>query len=258
MYHSISSCATQKFRRYTVSPTAFADQVNWLRDNGFTALTVSQLRSAVEGLRALPHRLVVLTFDDGFADFYKEALPVLLSADFTATVYLVSGLTGRTSEWLGFAGEGSRELLTWSQVREMDSCGIEFGSHTRTHPDLDSIPRADAYRQVDESKRCIEDNIGNNVPSFAYPHGSYSPAVKRMVREVGYTSACAVKNRLSTAKEDPFALSRLEVHADIGIEAFGNMVTRPTATSRVRLPESLHTGIRRVVRRRDHIRIGSE
>jgi O-antigen biosynthesis protein len=253
MYHSISSVATASFRRYTTTPGDFSDQIRYLATNNFTPMTVSRLRSAIESKIPLPPRPVVLTFDDGFADFYTEAFPILLSSGFTATVYLVSGFTGRTGKWLRHAGEESRELLTWSQVRELDAHGIEFGAHTHSHPQLDTIEHSDARYEIAHSKRCIEDAIGHSVPSFAYPHGSYTPSIKRMVRLAGYTSACAINKRLSSVTDDPFALSRLEITTNTSIEHFGRMLDEPGNLLREIGPEWMRIAAKRIRRSLDGI-----
>ena len=98
-------------------PRSFAAQLGYLREAGFTALTVSGLASALAGARAqLPTRPVVITFDDGFADFHREALPLLRRYGFTATVFVTTG-------WIADAGRhaaGRRpgRMLSWSQIRE--------------------------------------------------------------------------------------------------------------------------------------------
>ncbi|MGH7870054.1 MAG: polysaccharide deacetylase family protein [Candidatus Dormibacteraceae bacterium] len=87
----------------------------------------------------VPEKTVVITFDDGFADFYREALPLLQNYRYTATLYVATGFVGGTSRWLGSCGEGDRPMLTWSTLREIAALGIEIGANTHTHPELDRL-----------------------------------------------------------------------------------------------------------------------
>src|SRR5260221_2722996 len=91
----------------------------------------------LQGNFALPERPVVLTFDDGFADFYTNALPVLQQCGSTATLYIATGFIGSTSRWLAREGEATRPMLTWDQVREIDACGIECGGQRYLPSQLD-------------------------------------------------------------------------------------------------------------------------
>jgi len=124
LYHSVSRDAAPPYRRFVVSPERFAEQMALLADGGFGVLPVTEyLARASAGL--LPERPVVLTFDDGLADFHTEALPVLVRHGFRATLYLTTGLIGSTSRWLEALGEGSRPMMTWTQVAGKTSISPE-------------------------------------------------------------------------------------------------------------------------------------
>jgi peptidoglycan/xylan/chitin deacetylase (PgdA/CDA1 family) len=227
MYHSISQEATAKYRPFAVPPALFADQMAYLHQHGYTPITVTQFINArtKEG-RALPERSVVLTFDDGFADFFTQALPVLQQYSFTATLYVATGFIGSTSRWLQAEGEATRQMLTWEQLTEISACGIECGGHTHWHRQLDLLPLTMAQGEIVHCKKLLEDHLGQKVLSFAYPHGYHSTAIKRLVQEAGYTSACAVKYAMSSAMTDSFALARLLVREDTGVDAFAALLTQ--------------------------------
>ena len=228
MYHSISRHATPQFRPFVVSPESFAEQMAYLHRHGYTPLTVTQLVGAMaRGATALPEQPVVLTFDDGFADFYTEALPRLQRYGFPATLYVTTGYVGGTSRWLQREGEAARQMLTWEQLAEIDACGIECGGHTHRHPQLDTLSSAAARGEIVHCKALLEDHLGRRVSSFAYPHGCHSATTKRLVREAGYTSACAVSYAMSSETADPFALVRLIVTADTNEEALAQLLTQP-------------------------------
>lgn len=169
-------------------------------------MTMSQLRAALDGRIPIPHRPVVITFDDGFADTLITAAPLLAARHLVATVYLTTGAIGAESP-------GGDRMLDWSQVHELAAAGHEVGAHTHRHPELDMVDSSLAQWEIAHCKRVIEDNLGVGVGAFAYPFGYSSPAVRRMVAETGYSSACCVKNALSSAADSRFQMPRLTVGA---------------------------------------------
>jgi peptidoglycan/xylan/chitin deacetylase (PgdA/CDA1 family) len=228
MYHSIAQSTNPKFKQFAVPPVSFAEQMAYLHQHSYAPINVTQLvRMLSQERSALPERPIVLTFDDGFADFYTKALPVLRQYGFTATLYITTGFIGGTSRWLAREGEATRPMLTWSQVSEISACGIECGGHSHWHPQLDTLPLAEARDEIVRCKKLLEDHLGQKVSSFAYPHGYHSAAVKRLVREAGYTSACAVSYAMSSTSADPLALERLRVGADTGLDVLAALLAQP-------------------------------
>src|SRR5579863_9977859 len=134
MYHSISSAATARFRQFTVPPASFAEQMAYLHHQGYTPLTVTQyIQARSQGASALAERPVILTFDDGFEDFFTGVLPVLKQYNLTATLYITTAFIDGTSRWMRRERETARSMLSWQQVREISANGIECGAHTHTH-----------------------------------------------------------------------------------------------------------------------------
>jgi peptidoglycan/xylan/chitin deacetylase (PgdA/CDA1 family) len=225
MYHSISDQAAPRFRRFAVTPAAFAQQMAYLNENDYRPMTVTQLSAAIAGRgEALTPRPVVLTFDDGFADFYTEALPVLERSGFAATLYVCTGFVGKTSRWLRREGEADRSMLSWEQLREISAAGIECAAHSHTHRPLDSLPPAVALEEVARPKEILEERLSRKVATFAYPFGLYTEAISNMVREVGYSSACAVRYSMSSTGDDVFALARLMVTRSTSLSDFHRLV----------------------------------
>lgn len=232
MYHSVSTGGARGFRRFTVAPRLFEEHVRVMRDQGHTALSVSDLVERRTRGAAPPRRAVVLTFDDGFDDFYTAAMPILTKYDVAATLYVVSGCLGATSRWLAGAGEGNRPMLSWSRLAEVRKLGIEIGAHTVTHKALDAIPAAEARAEIEGSKRDLEDRLGEPVTSFAYPFGFHSKRVRAMVIAAGFTSACAVRYGSSPVHDDRFALARHIARHDASAEDIGAILDgRPPAAA---------------------------
>jgi peptidoglycan/xylan/chitin deacetylase (PgdA/CDA1 family) len=232
MYHSISKHATPKFKPFTVSPALLAEQMAYLHQRSYTTITVTQFvhARAQEGA-ALPERPVVLTFDDGFADFFTDALPVLQRYGFTATLYVTTAFINGTSHWLQREGEAARSMLAWDQLTEITARGIECGSHSHSHPQLDVLPLSVAINEIVQSKEIIEQHLGQEVSSFAYPFGYHTAALRRQVQKAGYTSACAVKFAMCSESTDRFALTRLMVRPDTTIDTFAALLSGRSAST---------------------------
>ena len=188
MYHSISEQADPRFARFVVQPHVFRRHMSYLAERGYQTMTVTALVNAWESGTPLPPNTVVLTFDDGFADFYTEVVPSLLDHHFTADLYLATGFVGKTCGWLGTSGEGNRPMLTWPRVQEVASLGFEIGSHTHSHPELDRCPASTTARELNDSRNELEDRLGGAVNTFAYPFGYWSKRVRGAVAEAGFRS----------------------------------------------------------------------
>jgi peptidoglycan/xylan/chitin deacetylase (PgdA/CDA1 family) len=215
MYHSISSYASPRFRPCIVSPEAFDKHLSYLEQYHYTSVTVTQFVQAMaRGGEGLPPRPVILTFDDGYADFYASAFPALQRHGFTATLYIATAFVGGTSRWLRVEKETARPMLTWGQLAEISANGIECGAHSHTHPPLDMLPLSRARDEIVRSKKLLEEHLGQQVSSFAYPFGYYSAHVRQSVQEAGYASACAIKRKMSSLHDNPYALARLAIWPD--------------------------------------------
>ncbi|MEE2031641.1 polysaccharide deacetylase family protein [Rhodococcus chondri] len=211
LYHSVSSDPEPWIAPYSVTPTAFAGQVEAMAASGRTPMTVSEFVAASSGYGTLPDRPLVVTFDDGFADF-PWAAEILAAESISSTLYVTTGaLRGRPPTPLHIP---PAPMLAWSQLRELDGLGVEIGAHTHTHPQLDILPTSAVTDEVQRSKGLLEEFLGRPVPSFAYPHGFHSARVHAAVARAGCTSACAVMNALSSSSDRPLILARLTVRAD--------------------------------------------
>lgn len=221
MYHSISNYASPGFQPCIVPPEIFAEQLSYLDQHHYTTITVTQFVQAMErDGEGLPEQPVILTFDDGYADFYTHALSALSRHSFTATLYVATAFVGGTSRWLQHMGEGMRPMLSWEQLSEINASGIECGAHTHTHPALDMLPPSVVRDEIVRSKELLENHLGQRIASFAYPFGYYNARVRRIVQEAGFASACAIKRALSSLHANPYTLTRLAIKPDTPLEDF--------------------------------------
>lgn len=236
LYHSVSDDPSGPAAPFAVAPDAFRRQLAWLREQGYVATTVSGLVGDLRRRAPLPERLVLLTFDDGFADFHSDALPVLEEFGFPATLYMTTGFIADQREELRAASPGP--MLSWGQLLEAAGRGVEIGAHSHSHPELDALVPRVLEREVVRPKRLLEERLGREVTSFAYPHGYANARLRRGVRTAGYRSACAVRNLPSHPGDDNFFLARQTILPTTGPEAFRRLLTAP-----YRPPSLLHTQV---------------
>jgi peptidoglycan/xylan/chitin deacetylase (PgdA/CDA1 family) len=216
-YHSISSGGTNCFAKFTLHPKTFAQHMKYILDQGYTPITVNDYAQLVRSSSPLPDKPVILTFDDGFGDFYNSAFPILQEFRFPATIYVVTDYIEGTSNWLKPVGEENRRMLTWSQLFEVQRAGIECGTHSATHIHLDTAKPEIAYQEISHSKDTLEQKLGSSVHSMAYPYGHYTRAVCQMVIETGYHAACAVRNAMSHTNDNLFSLARITINRDTDV-----------------------------------------
>ncbi len=186
-----------------VSPALFARQLGELRAAGYRSGALTEAAGPQAAGR------VVLTFDDGFVNVLEHALAPLRSNGFTAMQFLVVDLLGKTNEWEAAAGERTEPLMDAVQVREWLAAGHDIGSHTRSHPFLTRLPVDAAREEICASKKKLEDLFGREIEHFCYPYGDWNPAVRDLVIEAGYRTACTTNPGVNTAADSPFELMRL-------------------------------------------------
>ncbi len=166
---------------------------------------------ALEGKTDIPDRAVVITFDDGLACAYENALPILLEYGYPGTVFVISGLLGGHNNWCEEFGFPLRRMLTVAEMRALLDAGVDIGSHTVNHPSLGRTEADAVKHEICDSKSALEDLLGVEVSHFAYPFGSWSVMARDAVIEVGYKGACSTMSGLNKHGADTFLLRRSEI-----------------------------------------------
>jgi peptidoglycan/xylan/chitin deacetylase (PgdA/CDA1 family) len=190
MYHSVEPCQADPYL-VTVSPPRFGQQMRWLARRGWRGVAIRDLLAARAA--GAGRGLVGLTFDDGYADFTRHALPVLRRYGFGATVFVIAGRLGGENDW---DPEGPRKrLMDAREVRDLARSGIEIGSHGLRHVRLAATPPATPdvlAEEVGGSRRILEDITGEPAGGFCYPYGDLGADAVARVRETGYDYGCAI------------------------------------------------------------------
>ncbi len=219
MYHRVAPTGTENNRRYRVTPEQFEEQLQYLKDSGYYSATWDDWLTALTTRQPLPGRAIMLTFDDGYSDFYEHAWPLLKQYGFTATVFLVAGQIGQTNIWDWAYGE-ELSLMNWDMIQELSSSGIYFGAHSVTHLPLTSLSIEDAVRELAISRTILEGAINKKIKAFAYPYGATDEAIAHLAGACGYIAGLTCDSRLSTFKDNPMLLPRKEVRGTDNLQQF--------------------------------------
>ena len=211
MYHIVAEPTSAQEARYCCTPPRFESQMRHLGKAGLRLLTLDAIADALDGRAEWPDRGVAVTFDDGFADTFANALPILTRYGIPATMFAVSDLIGASNDWMSARGFPKRRLMSASELREMSAAGVTIGSHTRTHPRLPELDAEAKRSEVRGSKARLEDVIGRSVTAFAYPYGLFDDDARQAVAEAGYRTACSTRSGFNGPDADRYLLRRIEV-----------------------------------------------
>jgi peptidoglycan/xylan/chitin deacetylase (PgdA/CDA1 family) len=206
-YHHVGAAPGGSNRAVWVPERRFRSQVRALAGAGYRAVTLDRVWSSWHGGPALPRHPVVLTFDDGYADQFAAAAPVLRARRWPGVLNLE---TGR----LGVAGGLGR-----AQVRALLSRGWQLAAHSVTHPDLTKVGPKRLTAEVAGSRRALLAAFGIAPSFFCYPYGHHDAAVRSAVRRAGFTGATTTHRGLASPASSPLALNRISVGSGTSVAA---------------------------------------
>lgn len=202
-YHGVSAHAPGK---YDTTAQVFEEHLLFLRDAGYRTVHVSQLVDCQSWMLSNGKTLAI-TFDDGLANNFDIAADLLTKYGMTGTFFIPSAFIReeRSTGWL------SNIMMSWSDLRSLQAAGFEIGSHTRTHPNLGACALDVAREEIAGSKQDLEDRLGREIRSFAYPYGgpgAHSQQTRQLAVAAGYKAVCTQTPGPVTAHSDPLRLPR--------------------------------------------------
>ncbi len=209
----------------SITPQMLDDQLTLLSSLGYYPLTMADAAAGKGDKQA-----VVLTFDDGYADFYTAAYPILKKHGWTATVYIISGKLGD-------------RYMTASQLRELAANGFEIGAHTVNHRNLATSSPTQQDIEIRQSKKQLEQITGQPVTTFAYPSGQYTAETMELVRAAGFTSAVTTHPGIATIYDSAYELPRIRISPRVPLsllkqELSGSIIFSTPQPSATPSPES--------------------
>lgn len=208
LYHyiSVNPYKDDKTRNgLSTPPGIFDQQLKLLTDNGFTTITFDEMAAAFDGKIALPPKPIILTFDDGYVDFYFNAHPLLQKYNMKVVAFISTGLIGGGA------------YMTWSQIDELvHSPNVVLEAHSVHHYALNKVNQQVLQNEVVESKQVLEKHTGYTVNWMAYPYGSFNDAVVSAVKKSGYIGAITTVSGIWQYKSRFFYIPRYRAGTRVG------------------------------------------
>jgi peptidoglycan/xylan/chitin deacetylase (PgdA/CDA1 family) len=209
MYHHVKPYSTDS--EYVVSVDQFKRQVQWLKDEGYQTITITDLVEAIRYGKYLPHKPIIVTFDDGYLDVYQNAYPILQEAGYTATMYLIENAIN------------DHGYISDAIIEELSTAGWEFGNHSATHAYLPSSKNMED--EVCASRARLIEKYDLPFDSFAYPYAAKDEGSIQAVKDCGYTSGAGNGSFTIHVEERNFFLSRREIKSYFDMQRFITTVT---------------------------------
>ncbi|MFO8084233.1 MAG: polysaccharide deacetylase family protein [Desulfobacterales bacterium] len=213
VYHQFADEYSDKM---TIRTEAFYKQMLWLKENGYKVIRLDQLLDFMDFKIPLPEKSVVITIDDGWISVYEIAYPILKEFGFPATLFVYTDFIG---------GE---KAMKWSQIQEMAQDGFDVQSHTQSHRSLSIISENEPFekyfeflvRELEGSKKVIEDYLGSDCRYLAYPFGETNELVKALVEKIGYRAAFTVNRGSTPFFGNRYTIRRSVIYGDSDIDEF--------------------------------------
>lgn len=245
-YHHVS---TKTPHATSISPTQFAEHLQWLKDNNFQVWPLPKIISALQhssssnnAAEFLPDRIVAITFDDGYHNNYQHAFPLLKKFNYPFTIFLNTKPVN----------DGYKSHLNWPQIKEMSENGATIANHTKTHPYMLRLSDNESAKQwhqrmkeeINSAETSIKQHTGLSEKLFAYPYGESSPQLRELLTGMGYTSFAQYSGPISSASDfsqlPRFALSGNYTNLDSFAQ---KMLTLPLPVFEVTAIAAINDGV---------------
>ncbi len=181
-----------------ISLKAFRAQLRFLRQEDYTVYTLGEAIARLRSTARLPEKSVVLTIDDSYDSVLTGAMPLLRRFGFKATLFVNTVNVGR------------KGYLSWAELKELAASGIELGNHSHSHAHFlnQDEPLAAFREDIVRAQQEFKAHLGLRPELFAYPYGEYTPAMERVVEEMGFQAAVTQHSGIIYPESDLYALPR--------------------------------------------------
>ena len=184
----------------SVKPADFDKQMAYLKNNNYNVITPDDLYDNLESKKALPPNPVLITFDDGYEDNYKNAYPILKKYGYKATIFVITSFVSKYPNY-----------LTWEQCKELKENGFFIESHTVDHRSLTELTNEQIKDEVIQSKEALDKELNQDTHYFAYPTGTYNLYIAQILKGAGYRAAFTVQYGIAENSSNIFALERVPI-----------------------------------------------
>lgn len=211
MYHSIGY---EKNNRLRIPQQQFKQQMKYIKDNGYTTLTLQELYSFFTQNKPVPKKSVVITFDDGYLDNYKYAYPILKQLGLKATIFVIVDNIDKDNR-----------CMNSKQLKELQDNGIDIESHTFKHEELSSLSYEKQLTVLKQSKDTLEKILNKKVNFIAYPFGKYNENTIKASKGAGYTMGFATGGKVARRSDGIYALHRIGITSVDGINVLAGRLS---------------------------------
>ncbi len=213
MYHRIVDNREKADRhRFCVHKEDFELQLKLLDWLDMTPITFQDYSLYRAGRLTLPKYPVIITFDDGYLDTYRHAVPLLNKYGMNATFFIVGNRELQSNVWDQNNGEEAVPIINDRQIRSLLGQGHEIGAHSMNHYNLVGIKPEKAWEEISFSKTVLQNVTSKEINTFAYPYGFHNKSVRNMVEKAGYDYGCGVQSDPFSFESKPYNIKRIEIH----------------------------------------------
>lgn len=213
MYHSVDF---EKGNELRIPKEQFREQMTYLKDNGYTTLTLKELQDFLINNKVIPEKSVVITLDDGYVDNYTNAYPVLKELGLYATIFAITSNIDK-----------DKRSITSEQIKEMEKDGVYVESHTVNHDELEKLDYQQQLKTMKDSKDVLQKISGRKIDYIAYPYGKFNKETIKAAQEAGYTMAVTTNGAWSNKEDGIYTLDRVYISANYSMEEFKRRITNP-------------------------------
>ncbi|MBV5321963.1 MAG: polysaccharide deacetylase family protein [Sulfuricurvum sp.] len=207
----------------TIKNSAFAEQMEWLKTNGYTVISLDTAMQYEQGkIKSIPAKSVVITVDDGHKSVYSDMAPIVKKYKIPVTLFIYPS-----------AISNAKYAMTWEQLQALETTKLfHVESHTYWHPNFKKEKKtlsAEEYaksvdKQLNGSKKKLEEKMGHEIKYLAWVFGIYDDALLVDVKNAGYTAAFTIDRKHASSSDNPMALGRYMVVSKHTIKDFEHMV----------------------------------